>query len=560
MSSNGQRRSRPGVPRAGGGETDRNVVIYDTTLRDGMQGIQVNYTLDDKIQIAHKLDEMKIDYIEGGFPLSNEKEQAFFAQCRKENFSHSRIVSFGSTRTPNIEPEKDINLRAILEAETPTCIVVGKTWKAHVEKVLGTDEEENLRMIHDSIAHLKSQGREVVFDLEHFFDGFKDDPEYAIQVLRRGSAAGADVLVLCDTNGGTLPAEVTSIMQSLPQTDLAPLGGHFHNDCGTAVANSLAAVDAGAVHIQGTINGWGERAGNANLCVFIPNVVIKMGMKPAVAEQLEHLTLLSRYVAEKANIIPDKRQPFVGEAAFSHKAGQHADVLAKADYLMEHTDAGLVGNKRNILLSELAGKSTILEKIKKYGEFDKKSPIVGELIQTLKSRENAGYEYEAAEASFDLLMRKSLGRYEPIMELKNYHLESYKSSETPSKTVGRIFMTSRDRELMGAAVGIGPVETLDHALRDALTPLYPFLETISLIDYRVRVLNPESHAAAKVRVFITSSDGKQSWDTVGVHENIVEASWEALVDSMEYYYNNYVVTPEAESGKKVGKAEAQLVR
>ncbi len=522
----------------------KELLVFDTTLRDGMQGMGINYTLEDKIQIAHRLDEMRIDYIEGGFPASNEKEAAFFERCRKERFEHARVASFGSTRKPNIKASDDANIRAILDAESPAVVVVGKTWKAHVDKVLQTTYEENLNMVYDSIRFLKDEGREVIFDLEHFFDGYKDDADYAVQVLGRGSEAGADCLVLCDTNGGTLPAEVTRIMEELPQKDLSPLGGHFHNDCGTAVANSLAAVDAGAVHIQGTINGWGERSGNANLCVFVPNAVIKMGLKPAVAEKLEGLTLLSRYVAEKANIIPDKRQPYVGEASFSHKAGQHADVLVKADYLMEHTDAALVGNRRRILLSELAGKSTILEKIKKYGSFDKTSPVVSELIQTLKTRENEGYEYEAAEASFDLLMRKTLDRYEPIMELKNYHLESYKSSQTPSKTVGRIFMNCCGRELMGAAVGIGPVETLDHALRDALQPLYPFLSEISLIDYRVRVLNPESHAAATVRVFITSSNGRQSWDTVGVHENIVEASWEALVESLEYYYNNFVVETE----------------
>jgi len=510
-----------------------------------MQGIQVNYTLDDKIQIAHTLDEMRIDYIEGGFPLSNEKEQAFFQQCRKENFRHSRIVSFGSTRRPNIAPEKDINLRAILEAETPTCIVVGKTWKAHVEKVLKTDEEENLRMVYDSIAFLKSQGREVFFDLEHFFDGYNDDPDYALQVLKAGTEAGADNLVLCDTNGGTLPARVTEIVTGLPQDSLAPLGGHFHDDCGTAVANSLAAVDAGAVQIQGTVNGWGERTGNANLCVFIPNVVLKTAYKANVAEKLDHLTLLSRFVAEKANIIPDRRQPYVGEAAFSHKAGQHADVVAKADYLMEHIDAKLVGNERHILLSELAGKSTVAAKLQRYGEFDKNSEAVETLTRALKEKERAGYEYEAAEASFDLMIRKELGNYQPVLDLKNYHLESFKTADSPSKTVGRIFMNVENLETMGAAVGIGPVETLDHAIRDALRPHYTWIDKIALTDYRVRVLNPESAAAAKVRVFITSSDHEKSWDTVGVHENIVEASWEALVESIEYYYNNCVLGTEA---------------
>ena len=522
----------------------RQLYVYDTTLRDGMQGMEISYTLDDKLQIAHTLDQLRIDYIEGGFPLSNEKEAAFFAQCRKERFEHSKIVAFGSTRKPGVEASADGNILAVLNAQTPAVIVVGKTWKAHVAKVLQTDEEENLRMIYDSIAFLKREGREVHFDLEHFFDGYKDDPAYALRVLQAGTEAGADSLVLCDTNGGTLPDEVTRIMNELPQDSLAPLGGHFHNDCGTAVANSLAAVDAGAIQIQGTVNGWGERCGNANLCVFVPNVILKKGFKPAVADRLDKLTSLSRFVAEKANIIPDKRQPYVGEAAFSHKAGQHADVVAKAASLMEHIDSSLVGNERRILLSELAGKATIVEKLKRYGQFSKNDPMVNSLIQELKERERQGYEYEAAEASFELLLRKAIGRYSPLVELKNYHLEAYKTLDAPSKTVGRIFMRSAEHELMGAAVGIGPVETLDHALRDALRSHHAFLQTISLTDYRVRVLNPEQHAAAKVRVFISSSDGKTSWDTVGVHENIIEASWQALVDSLEYYYNCYVLEDE----------------
>ncbi|HUX12624.1 MAG TPA: citramalate synthase [Spirochaetia bacterium] len=516
------------------------ITIYDTTLRDGMQGLEISYTLDDKIKIAHKLDEMHIDYVEGGFPLSNEKEAAFFDIAKKEHFEHARIVAFGSTRRAGAKAEHDAQVQALLDAQTPTVIIVGKTWKAHVEKVLRTDYEENLAMIYDSISYLKREGREVFFDLEHFFDGYKDDTEYAIRVLEAGSEAGADCLVLCDTNGGTLPVEVAEIVRALPQSRLAPLGGHFHNDCGTAVANSLAAISEGAIHIQGTINGWGERCGNANLCTLIPNIVLKMNRPAAVSDHMEKLTNLSRFVAEKANIIPDKRQPFVGTAAFSHKAGQHADVIAKADWLMEHIDAKLVGNERHILLSELAGKSTIVDKMAKYGSFDKNSEIVNRLTQELKRRENLGYEYEAAEGSFDLLMRRALGTYRSLVELKNYHLETFKTMEAPSKTVGRVFMTSEKMEIMGAAVGVGPVETIDSALRDALLPHHPFLTSISLTDYRVRVLNPESHAAARVRVFISSTDGEHSWDTVGVHENIVEASWEALVDGLEYYYNNFV--------------------
>lgn len=519
----------------------KELAVFDTTLRDGMQGVEISYTLEDKLQIAAQLDQMKIDYIEGGFPLSNEKEAAFFREIKGMTFSHSLVCAFGSTRKPGAKASSDPQIAALLDAETPGVVVVGKSWHAHVEKVLGTDDEENLAMISDSVETLKREGRHVVFDLEHFFDGYRDNPDYSKLILKTATEAGADVLVLCDTNGGNLPSFVTSVYAELASENLAPLGGHFHNDCGTAVANSLAALEAGAVHIQGTINGWGERCGNANLCAFVPNAVIKLGYEPACAQTLKHLTSLSRFVAEKANIIPDKRQPYVGTAAFSHKAGQHADVLAKADYLMEHVDSSLVGNERQILLSELAGKSTVVEKLAKYGSFSKNDAVVLELISTLKEKERDGYEYEAAEASFDLIVRKALDRYDPIVEIKNYHLESYKAFQTPSKTVGRIFMQAHGRELMGASVGVGPVETLDAALRDALQPHYPFLSRISLTDYRVRVLNPERASAAKVRVFISSTDhAGRSWDTVGVNENIVEASWEALVDSIEFYYNEYV--------------------
>ncbi len=523
--------------------TGKQIQVFDTTLRDGMQGLEINFSLEDKLQIAQALDEMKVDYIEGGFPLSNEKEAAFFREVKKMSFSHSMVCAFGSTRRAGASADRDPHITALLDSETPGVVVVGKTWRAHVEKVLATDDEENLRMIADSIEVLKKAGRHVIFDLEHFFDGYLDNPEYAIRVLQAGTDAGADTLVLCDTNGGTLPSVVSRIYTELPVASLSPLGGHFHNDCGTAVANSLAALEAGAIQVQGTINGWGERCGNANLCAFIPNAVLKLGYEPACADRLSHLTSLSRFVAEKANIIPDKRQPYVGTAAFSHKAGQHADVLAKADYLMEHVDSSLVGNERHILLSELAGKSTVVEKLSKYGTFNKNDAVVGKLIGLLKEKERDGYEYEAAEASFDLLVRRALARYEPILQIRNYHLESYKAYDTPSKTVGRIFMQAHDKDLMGAAVGVGPVETLDAAVRDALEPHYPFIGRISLTDYRVRVLNPERASAAKVRVFVTSTDHQgRAWDTVGVNENIVEASWEALVDSLEYYYNEYVLT------------------
>ncbi|MCF7929409.1 MAG: citramalate synthase [Spirochaetales bacterium] len=520
--------------------TSDRIILYDTTLRDGMQGIEISYSLQDKLDIAKALDDFGIDYIEGGFPLANEKEAEFFRLAGKAGLSHSRLVAFGSTRRPGGTAKEDAHLQALLEAETPTVMIVAKTWLAHVNKVLGTDPEENLHMAADSISHIKERGREVFLDLEHFFDGYKDDPDYALRLLETATQAGADCLVLCDTNGGTLPAEVRDIYAALPQDRLAPLGGHFHNDIGTAVANSLQAVESGAMHVQGTINGWGERTGNADLCVIMPNLTLKMEEKTSAGDSMKKLASLSRFVAEKANLIPDKRQPYVGEAAFSHKAGQHVDVLNKSAHLMEHMPAETVGNTRRIMLSELAGKSTVIKKLQRYGEYDKQSKEVQELTTKLKEKEALGYQYEAAEASFELVIQKTLGLYTPIFTLNNYHLESFKTYQAPSKTVGRIFLKHDHKEVMGAACGIGPVETLDKALRDALKPFFPFINRIKLIDYKVRVINPIEAAASRVRVFITTTDQTRNWDTVGVSENIVEASWEALVDSIEYYYNNYV--------------------
>jgi 2-isopropylmalate synthase len=519
----------------------KRIVIFDTTLRDGMQGMGINFTLGDKLEIARKLDEFKVDYIEGGFPLSNDLEAEFFRQIKKEKLTHARIVAFGSTRKPKGTASADPQIQALLEAETPAVIVVGKAWTAHVELVLKTTKEENLNMIADSIGTLKKAGREVLFDLEHFFDGYKADPAYALQVLLAGKEAGADCLIMCDTNGGTLPMEVATILRALPRDKLGLLGVHFHNDTGNAVANSLVAIEEGAGHVQGTINGWGERCGNANLCTVLPNICLKMKLDASPAPFLNKLTSLARFVAEKANIIPDRRQPYVGEAAFTHKSGQHVDVLMKADYLMEHVKSESVGNERSIILSILGSRSTIIKKLAKYGEFDKNSSVVQDLANKMKTLEQDGYEYEAAEASFDLIIRKTLGRYQPLFELLNYNLETHKVGMAPAKTVGKMFLRLGKQEVMGAAVRMGPVDTLDAALRDALLPAFPFIEKLKLIDYRVRVLDPEKASSAKVRVFITSSDGAHEWDTVGVSENIIEASWQALLDSYEYYYNEFIL-------------------
>jgi len=522
------------------------VFLFDTTLRDGMQGTGIHYTLKDKLEIARRLDDLGVDYIEGGFPLANEKEADFFKAIKKTPLTRSRLASFGSTRKPGNRAGDDINLRALLEAETPAVVVVGKSWDQHVQHVLSTTWSENLDLVADSLQFLKNQGREVIFDLEHFFDGWKAHPEKTREIVEVAVAAGADWIVPCDTNGGTLVEEVQAAFRFLATIPglTSKLGTHFHNDLGLGVANSLVAVNEGARLVQGTINGWGERCGNANLCSIAPSLTLKMPYQTDL--DLERLTELSRFVSEKANLIPDRRQPFVGEAAFSHKAGQHADVLAKAaglspdgfrsGGLMEHMDPSLVGNTRRILLSELAGKSTVAIKLGRFGKFDKNSPEVTELTRILKEKERDGYEYEAAEASFDLLVFKVLGRYRQLFELDNYHLESYKTGDRDSQTVGRIFLIAQGKRSMGAAVGVGPVGVLDKALRNALEVVYPFVTRLTLTDFSVRVLNAdEASTDSKVRVFVSWSDGETAWDTVGVHENIIEASWQALVDSFEYY-------------------------
>ncbi len=511
--------------------------IYDTTLRDGCQGVDINFSIDDKIDIAVELDKIHVDYIEGGFPFSNPKDHAFFERASSMSWKHARIASFGSTRKPHIAAEKDEQIRSLLETQTPVVTIVGKSWTAHVEEVLNTSLDENLNMIADTIRFLKSEGREVVFDAEHFFEGFLNDKSYALKVLLVASEAGADRVVICDTNGGMLSHMVRDMILQLPLKELAPLGGHFHNDAGTAEANSIEAVLAGASHVQGTLNGWGERCGNADLCTLIPSFSLKTEYVPHSGDYINKLTSLSRFVAEKANVIHNKRLPYVGEAAFSHKAGQHADVIVKSAHRMEHIDASVVGNERHVLLSELAGKSTIIARLEQYGTFDKKSPEVKELIDLLVMKEADGFSFEAAEASFELLILRTLKKYKSFHQLKHYHIESFKTKGTTGKTFARIYLNISDSEVMGGANGVGPVETLDKTFRNALEEHFPFLKNISLTDYRVRVIDGEHSTEAKVRVFVTASDHKQSWNTIGVHQNVIEASYMALVDSYDYYFN-----------------------
>ena len=516
----------------------KKIELFDTTLRDGIQGIDINFSLADKILATRKLDELNIDYIEGGFPSSNKRDALYFERIKKVKLEHARIVAFGFTKSPKEKVSLDKHLQALLKAETEYVTIVGKSSKAHVDKILKISPDENLDMIFQSVQFLKDHGCRVIFDMEHFFDGLVVDKEYTIKTMQAAADAGAERLVMCDTNGGILPTQLQKNLSSIKLKKFPPLGVHFHNDCGTAVANSLAAIEFENIdHIQGTINGWGERCGNTNLCVLAPDICLKTMNTANIAEKLHLLTSTSRYFFELANILPEKRQPYVGEAAFSHKAGLHADVAMKSGNLIEHVSSSAVGNYRQILLSELSGKSTVLTKMKKFGDFTKNSPEVQKVLKLLKNKEASGYEYEAAEASFDLLVAKSLKKYKPFLELNNYHLESFKTGEYPAKTVARVFMTSNTKNVMGAGISIGPVDALNMALQAALKPQYPFLKSISLIDYKVRIYDPQSATAAKVRVLIRSSDKKHVWDTIGVSENIIEASWEALVDSLDYYYN-----------------------
>ena len=542
------------------------VTFLDTTLRDGAQGVGISFSLQDRLDITEKLDAFGIDYIEGGFPLASERDSEYFRRARALNLKHAKLAAFGSTRRPGGTADHDAHIQALLEAETPTVVVVGKGWDAHVCTVIGTTLQENLCMIDDSIASLKRSSREVIIDIEHFFDGYCSNRAYSLEVLRTALGAGADWVVLCDTNGGTLPQQVGEILAQLKEQDipLEYLGIHCHNDTECAVACSLAAVAAGVRHVHGTCNGIGERCGNANLISIIPNVTLKMGLEAQCARQLMGLTQLSRYVSEKTNLVPERKQPYVGDAAFGHKAGQHADVILKDSILMEHIESTLVGNQRHLVVSELAGRASVLPLLRELGQprtFEKNSPEVHELLRRVKAREAKGYLYEAAEASLELEARRVLGTYQPLFDLMNYHIEMFRTREFESQTVGRLFLKTQHKgallELMGAGVGEGPVATLDAAIRNALSLRhiqgepenhFTFLQELSLVDYRVRVINPEDAASARVRVVISSQcdRGSQTWDTVGVSENIVDASLEALKDAYDYFYNRFILQSQSE--------------
>jgi len=508
--------------------------IYDTTLRDGSQGEGVNFSLQDKLNITQRLDELGIDFIEGGYPLSNPKDFEYFQQVRNLTLRHTKVAAFGMTRRKGVSPAEDVCLKALLDAQTPVVTIVGKTWDFHVLEVLNTTLEENLRMIADSVAYCKAAGREVFYDAEHFFDGYRHNPEYSLRTLRAAQDAGAAVVILCDTNGGNLPEEIAAAVAAVRKALRVELGIHCHNDCDVGVANSLAAVAHGASQVQGTINGIGERCGNADLVSIIANLGLKRGHEVLTAGSLAKLTEVSRYVYETANMNFRSGQPFVGASAFAHKGGMHTHAVARNASSYEHIDPGLVGNERRILVSELSGQSTILAKTTKYALRDDRV-LMQRILGLVQDLENAGYEFEAAEASFDLLVKKAAGLYKPWFERLGYrvNIETGRDGSSPL-TEATVKLRVSDRERHEVSEGDGPVNALDGALRKALLPFYPRLAEMHLADYKVRVVNARAETAARVRVVIEWRDRDAVWGTVGVSENVIEASWLALVDSFEY--------------------------
>lgn len=515
------------------------VYVYDTTLRDGSQGEHVSLTVQDKLRIARKLDEFCIDYVEGGWPGSNPKDSEFFARARDLDMHHSRLAAFGSTRRPGVSAANDDGLDTLLRAETPVLTIFGKSWTLHVTEALRTTLDENLEMIRSSVAHLKGEGREVIYDAEHFFDGYRADPDYALDTLSAAREAGADWIVLCDTNGGVLPWDLAEIVERVREAGHPRLGIHVHNDSGTAVASTLAAVRAGVTQVQGTINGIGERCGNVDLCPVIAGASLKLGYELACGEHVSQLTAVSAYVYDVANLVPQDNQPYVGRSAFAHKGGVHVSAMMRDERTYEHVDPASVGNLRRVLVSDLSGRSNVQSAAAEMGiDLSGDSPSAQQAVQRVKELENQGYQFEDADASLELLLRRQLGLWEPRFALKNYRVTVDQVGDVRGDAEGRaeatIHLMVGEREEHTAAAGDGPVHALDRALRKALQPFYPEVSQIHLTDYRVRVLDGTEGTATKVRVVIESADEHGAWTTVGVSNNVMEASWEALADSIEY--------------------------
>ena len=511
------------------------ITIFDSTLRDGAQGTGIVFSLEDKLQAVRLLDQVGVQYVEAGNPGSNPKDEEFFHRVAELPLRHAKLVSFGSTRRKGIRPEEDSNLQAILKANTPCCSVFGKCWKFQVDTVLETTQEENLLMIEESCRFLKSHGREVIFDAEHFFDGWKDDKSYAWEALRAAVRGGADIVCLCDTNGGAFPQEVERVVKEVVGKLTVPVAVHFHEDCGMATANSIVAVQAGASQVQGTLLGFGERCGNANLSTIIPSLQLKLGVPCIPQDEIMHVTQRARELASIANLDLPAWMPYVGENAFAHKAGMHAAGVLKSPRSFEQVDPYLVGNTRRFPASEMSGRAVVLEKIKEvFPDVRVDSQEAKELLQELKELESRGYQFEGADASFQLLVRKRLMPFAPFFQLMYYHIYTdYSDGQDKGASATVKVRVGGEIQLM-AAEGNGPVNALDQALRKALEIFYPVLSQVKLTDYKVRVLDSKSATAAGVRVLITSTDGEDTFTTVGVSGDVVAASWKALEDSMEY--------------------------
>ncbi|MGE5472819.1 MAG: citramalate synthase [Ignavibacteriales bacterium] len=519
-----------------GGRFLSKVYIYDSTLRDGAQAQGISFSVEDKIKIVLRLDKLGISYVEAGNPGSNPKDIEFFKRIKEIELKNVRLAAFGSTRRAGIKAKDDANVQSLLKAETPVITIFGKAWDFHVLEVLRTTLDENINMIKDTIKFFKEMGKEVIFDAEHFFDGYNSNPEYALKTLEAAAESGAECLVLCETNGGVFPDriyEITKIVKDKFKS--IDIGIHCHNDTGMADANSILAVKAGASQVQGTINGFGERCGNANLITIISNLQIKLGYKCIPEESIEKITSTARYISEIANIMHNERAPYVGNCAFAHKGGMHIDAVMKNSTSFEHINPSIVGNERKVLMSEVSGRSTIISAIKEVDPgIEKDSPEAKKIIDRLKQLEHEGYQFEGAESSFELVIRKELGKHKDFFELEDFKVIDTDPDKSGLSASAIIKIKVEGITEITAAEGDGPVNALDKALRKALEVFYPEISKMRLTDFKVRVLDSESATAAKVRVLIESTNGEKSWSTVGVSTNIINASWKALVDSVEY--------------------------
>lgn len=515
------------------------IQIFDTLLRDGTQSADISFSLEDKLRIAEELDSFGVDYIEGGWPGSNPKDQLFFEQAKDIKFQHAKLVAFGSTRRAKFSAEKDPNLKALLDAETPAVAIFGKSWTLHVKKALKISPEENIKLISESVAHLKKNGKEVIYDAEHFFDGYKEDADYALKTLLAAEKAGADTLVLCDTNGGTQTLELLYIIKEVLQRVKGLVGVHLHNDSDMAVANTVAAVEVGCQHVQGTINGYGERCGNANLCSVIPNLQIKRDYDCIPDEQISQITRVSHFISELANLPPLNNMPFVGTSAFAHKGGIHVSAVIKDSATYEHIKPETVGNKREVLMSDLSGISNLIYKADELGvDIKKHITKIPQIIKTLKQKEHEGYQYEGAEDSLKLLIKKITGEWQSYFSLEGFRVLVEKDTTAAPRSEATVRMLVNDKKEHTAAEGDGPVHALDRALRKVLRKFYPEIKLLRLVDYKVRVINGNEATGAKVRVLIESAYGNKRINTVGVSNNTDEAAWDALTDSVSWFLHS----------------------